>query len=40
MKIKGIIKELKFFKKVITVKIYLEISLELLWTVWGQFSLR
>ena len=39
MKIKGIIEDLKFFLMII-VKIYLEISLEPLWTVWGQFILR
>jgi len=37
MKIKGVIKNLK---KMIIVKIYLEISLELLWAVWHQFSFR
>ena len=43
MKIKGVIEELKilksFFKKVIVkiVKIYLELSLGVLWAVWGQF---
>ena len=41
MKIKGIIKNLKQKnKKMIIVKIYLGISLELLWAVWGQFSFR
>ena len=42
MKIKGVIKDLIFLikKKVIIVKIYLGISLELLWAVWGQFSFR
>ena len=42
MKIKGVIKNLNFKKilKMIIVKIYLGISLELLWTVWGQFSFR
>ena len=40
MKMKGIIEDLKIKKKlkiikVIIVKIYLGISLELLWTVWG-----
>ena len=47
MKIKGVIEDLKFFliyflkcKKLIIVKIYLGTSLELLWTVWGQFSFR
>ena len=35
-------KDLKFLKilKMIIVKIYLGISLELLWTVWSQFSFR
>ena len=32
-------KKLKIIK-VIIVKIYLGISLELLWAVWGQFSVR
>ena len=36
MKIKGVIKNLK----IIIVKIYLGISLELLRAVWGQFSFR
>ena len=44
MKIKGEIKDLKIkklkTKKFIIVKIYLGISLELLWAVWGQFSFR
>ena len=41
MKIKGVIKNLKIKKlKIIVVKIYLGISLELLWAVWGQFSFR
>ena len=42
MKIKGVIKNLKLKKrfKVIIVKIYLGISLELLWAVWDQFSVR
>ena len=44
MKIKGVIEDLKlknFFNlKIIIVKIYLGISLELLWAVWGQFSFR
>ena len=42
MKIKGVIKNLKIKKnlKVIVVKIYLRISLELLWAVWSQFSFR
>ena len=45
MKIKGVIEDLKIkkivlIKRMITVKIYLGISLELLWTVWGQFSFR
>ena len=39
MKIKGVIEDLKIknfkIKKVIIVKIYLGIFLELLWTVWG-----
>ena len=39
MKIKGVIEDLKIKKliKKIIVKIYLGLSLELLWTVWGQF---
>ena len=38
MKIKGVIKDLNLRNlKVIIVKIYLGTSLELLWTVWGQF---
>ena len=45
MKIKGVIKDLKIkksflIKKIIIAKIYLEISLVLLWTVWGQFIFR
>ena len=42
MKIKGVIEDLKIFfnLKMITVKIYLGISLELWWAVWGQFSFR
>jgi len=46
MKIKGVIEDLKikkkhvFFLKMIIVKIYLGITLELLWAVWGQFSFR
>ena len=42
MKIKGVIKifKIKNYLKMIIVKIYLGISLELLWTVWGQFSFR
>ena len=41
MKIKGLIKKLKIKNyKMIIVNIYLEISLELLRTVWGQFSFR
>ena len=48
-KIKGIIEDLKFFKKlkkrerrmiVKIVKIYLGLSLVLLWTKWGQFIFR
>ena len=46
MKIKGIIEDLNFFKKlkkkkermmVKRVKIYLGLSLVLLWELWGQF---
>ena len=41
MKIKGVIEDLKIkkfkVKKMIIVKIYLGLSLVLLWTVWGQF---
>ena len=45
MKIKGVIEDLKkkkicFSLKMIIVKIYLGITLELLWAVWGQFSFR
>ena len=46
MKIKGVIEDLKFFKKLkknlkmVIVKIYLGISLELLRIVWGQFIFR
>ena len=45
MKIKGVIEDLKkkkniLIKKIIIVKTYLGISLELLWAVWGQFSFR
>ena len=41
MKIKGVIEGLKIiFFKMIIIKIYLGISLELLWAVWGQFSFR
>ena len=44
MKIKGIIEDLKIFfnliKKMIILKIYLGISLELLQAMWGQFSFR
>ena len=41
MKIKGVIEDLKFLiKKMIIVKIYLGLSLVLLWTVWGQFIFR
>ena len=43
MKIKGVIEDLKFLKinlTMIIVKIYLGLSLELLWTVWGQFIFR
>ena len=41
MNIKEVLKDLKFFKfKIDNSKIYLGISLELLRTVWGQFSFR
>ena len=43
MKIKGVIEDLKLKTKfflMIIVEIYLGISLELLWAVWGQFSFR
>ena len=47
MEIKGVIEDLKknkkknLIKKLITiVKIYLGISLELLWAIWVQFSFR
>ena len=38
MKIKGVIEDLIFFliTKMIIVRIYLGLSLVLLWTVWGQ----
>ena len=41
MKIKGVIEDLKIKKKILMivkiVKIYLGLSLVLLWAVWGQF---
>ena len=41
MKIKEVIENLNLkIKKMIIVKIYLGISLELLQAVWGQFSFR
>ena len=43
MKIKGVIEDLKLIfliLKMIIVKIYLGLSLVLLWTVWGQFIFR
>ena len=42
MNMKGVIDDLKFFliKKMIIVKIYLGLSLVLLWTVWDQFIFR
>ena len=42
MKIKGVIEDLKIFfnLKMIIVKIYLGLSLELLLTVWSQFIFR
>ena len=42
MKIKGVIGDLNFFfnLKNDNSKIYLGLSLELLWTVWGQFISR
>ena len=46
MKIKGVIEDLKYFfnlKKIMIVKIvkiYLGLSLVLLWAVWGQFIFR
>ena len=41
MKIKGVIEDLKFLiKRMIIVKIYLGLSLVLLWTVWGEFIFR
>ena len=44
MKIKGVIEDLKIKKKFlikkVIVKIYLGLSLVLLWTVWGQFIFR
>ena len=45
MKIKGVIEDLKIkkivlIKRMIIVKIYLGISLELLWSVWVWFNFR
>ena len=41
MKIKVVIKDLNFLKNLNdNSKIYLGISLELLWVVWGKFSFR
>ena len=44
MEIKGVIKNLKIkkikIKKNDNSKIYLGISLDLLWAVWGEFSFR
>ena len=46
MKIKGVIEDLKFFLKlkkrmmVKIVKIYLGLSLVVLWAVWGEFIFR
>ena len=42
MKAEGVIKDLNFLKikKIIIVKMYLGISLELLWALWGQFGFR
>ena len=45
MKIKGVIEDLKIkknflIKKMIIVKIYLGLSLVLLWSLWGQFIFR
>ena len=46
MKIKGVIEDLKikkiFFKLMVVkiVKIYLELSLVVLWAVWGQLIFR
>ena len=47
MKIKGVIEDFKIFKKlkkkrmiVKIVKIYLGLSLVVLWAVWGQFIFR
>ena len=43
MKIKGVIEDLKLIfliLKMIIVKIYLGLSLVLLWTVWGQLIFR
>ena len=38
MKIKGVIEDLKLKKiKLMIVKIYLGLSLVVLWAVWGQF---
>ena len=41
MKIKGVIEDLKIKKNfLMIVKIYLGLSLVLLWAVWGQFIFR
>ena len=44
MTIKGVIENLKIkklkIKKIINIKVYLGLSLLLLWTVWGQFIFR
>ena len=43
MKIKGVREDLKikkFFLIIKMIKIYLGLSLALLWTVWGQFIFR
>ena len=40
MTVKEVINNYLLIKKVIIVKIYLEISLELLWAVWDQSSVR
>ena len=40
MKIKGVIEDLKIKKKRMIVKIYLGLSLVVLWVLWGQFIFR
>jgi len=40
MKIKGLIKKLKKIFLMIIIKIYIGISLELLWAVWGSVQFQ